>query len=546
MSKPVRVIPLGGIGEIGKNITVFEQGDELIVLDCGISFPREEGMFGADIVVPDFAYLIANQHKIKAVVITHGHEDHIGGLSYLMRQVKVPEVWATRFTLGLIKAKIDEAGLIGATTFKEIEPESDSINVGPFELEFFRVSHSVPDCVGVAIHTDHGTILHTGDIKLDPSPIDGVRTDLAHIAEIGGEGVALFMGDSTNADVPGHTRSERSLSGPLRDIAARAAKGRIIACCFSSHIHRIQQFADIAQEQGRALCILGRSMTRNTNIAKNLGYMDIDGLRIIKPQALADMDPSEVMVVCAGSQGEPLAAMNRYAMGTHPQLHVEDDDTVIFSSRTIPGNDTRVHRVINQLSKHGAHILHADIAQVHVSGHGASQELMTVLQLVRPTCFMPVHGEWRHLRAHADLARAVGVASDNILFSENGSVVVLKNGVAKVSDEKVENGQRLVDRHSNEDILARVMEDRQQVSGDGLLVVVAHRGSGDLEVISRGFMDTDADLLDDARDAAIGALEADNAHHLDLEDLSDHVRDAVIDVVHDRSRKSPLVVPVIL
>lgn len=544
MSNPVRVIPLGGIGEIGRNITVIEQGDELILVDCGISFPREEGHFGADIVVPDFAYLAERQHAIRALVVTHGHEDHIGAIPFLLRELKIPQVWATRFTLGLIKSKVDEFGLLSASEWCEIKPDGEPLELAGFELEFIRVSHSIPDCVALAIHTDQGTIVHSGDIKLDASPLDGVQTDLANFAELGSDGVQLYLGDSTNADIPGHSKSERSVAGPIRDIFSRA-DGRIVACCFSSHIHRLQQFIDIAHEHKRAVCILGRSMLRNTNIARNLGYMDIGGTQIIKPQQMADLDPSEVLVLCTGSQGEPFAAMNRYAWGTHPTMKPDERDTVIFSSRTIPGNELRVHRVINQLSRVGADIVHNDIAHVHVSGHGASEELKTLLQLIRPTAFMPVHGEWRHLRAHAHLARMVGVPEDKILFGENGSVVELRDGVAALTGEFVRVGQNLVDRTSNEHIVDEVMEQRQQASGDGLLVVVAHRASGELEVVARGVQDDDGSLVDDARDAAV--VELDNISHTRIPngEIEETVREAVVSAIWDHSRRSPLVVPVV-
>jgi ribonuclease J len=543
----VRIVALGGLGEIGKNCTVIEQGDDLIVIDCGIAFPREEGMFGADIVVNDFSYLQERASSVRALIVTHGHEDHIGGIPYLLRDLEVPEVWGTRFTLGLIKSKVDEFGLIGAAQWREIVPENDSIHIGPFELEFVRVSHSIPDAVAVAVHTSEGTILHTGDIKLDSTPLDGIQTDLVHLAEIGGDGVALYLADSTNADVPGHTRSERSVHRALRDICAQA-DSRIVACCFSSHIHRIQQMADIAQSLGRSVCILGRSMTRNTNIARNLGYMDLDGLHLVKPNQIDDIEPHKLMVLCTGSQGEPLAAMSRFAFGSHPTLEPSPHDTIIFSSSTIPGNEIRVHRVINQLSRVGASIFHSGMADVHVSGHASAEELKTLLQLVRPTCFMPVHGEWRHMRAHAALARMVGVDPERITIGENGTVIELRDGMAAASGEVVHVGQRMVDRHSKEDILNEVMEDRQQVGGDGLLVVVAHRVSGELEVIARGFQgDEEADgVLAEARDAAEASLRGDTADGFGEGDMHEHVRDAVASVVYDRTRRSPLVVPVLL
>jgi ribonuclease J len=427
----------------------------------------------------------------------------------------------------------------------EVVPEDDPVQVGCFELEFVRVAHSVPDCVAVATHTPHGTIFHTGDLKLDPSPLDGVPTDLGHIAEIGSEGIALYLGDSTQADVPGHTRSERSLAGPLRDVCGNA-HGRIITTCFSSQIHRMQQFIDIAQEEGRAVCILGRSMNRNSNIARNLGYMDADGVELIKPNQIADREPSKVMVLCTGSQGEPLAALSRYAAGTHPTLRPDPNDTVIFSSRTIPGNENRVHRIQNGLAKVGARLVSTDNAHVHVSGHASSAELLTLLQLVRPTTFVPVHGEWRHMRAHAELAQAVGIGPERILLIENGSVIELRDGQARLTEEFVTVGAPLVDRTSNDEILEDILEERQQASGDGVLVIVAHEASGTLDLISRGFVEEDdGKLLDEARRAAESSLD-DLEGEIDELELSKLLQEAVENVVRRRSRRSPLVVPVVL
>ena len=544
-SPVVRVIPLGGIGEIGKNISVVECGDDIIVVDCGLTFPREEGKFGVDIVLPDFSYLLENAARIRALVLTHGHEDHIGAVPYLLRELHVPQVLATRFTLALVKSKVDEFGLLSSTEWVEVIPENDPVQVGCFELEFVRVAHSIPDCVAVATHTPHGTIFHTGDLKLDPSPLDGVPTDLGHIAEIGSDGIALYLADSTQADVPGHTRSERTLAGPLRDICSKAP-GRIIATCFSSHIHRIQQFIDIAQEEGRSVCILGRSMTRNTNIARNLGYLDADGVTFLKPNQLEQMDPREVMVLCTGSQGEPLAALSRFAAGTHQNIRPDSLDTVIFSSRTIPGNDTRVHRIQNGLAKVGAHLYGSENAHVHVSGHGSSAELLTLLQLVRPTTFVPVHGEWRHMRAHADLAKLVGMEEERILLVENGSVIELRDGTARLTEEFVTVGEQLVDRTSNDEILDDVLEERQQAGEEGVLVVVAHENSGTLEVIARGFVEDEDGLLDDARRAAEESLEDASGTRLDELELSRLLQEAVEGVVQQRTRRAPLVVPVVL
>lgn len=549
MSEPrsdavVRVIPLGGLGEIGKNITVFETPDDIVVLDCGLTFPHDEGHFGVDIVLPDFTYLRERRDKIRALVLTHAHEDHIGAVPYFLREIGVPQIYGTRFTLALVKSKVDEFGLLSATEWMEVVPEGDAVHVGGFELEFVRVAHSVPDGVAVALHTPAGTVFHTGDLKLDPSPLDGVPTDLGHIAEIGTDGVALYMADSTQADVPGHTRSERTLAGPLRDICSRAP-GRVIATCFSSQIHRVQQFLDIAVEEGRSVCVMGRSLNRNVNIARNLGYLDADGVKFVKPHVIQELEPREVLVLCTGSQGEPLAALSRIASGTHPAVKPDALDTFIFSSRKIPGNEIRVNRIQNQLAKVGSRVISGETAHVHVSGHASSAELLTLLQLVRPKHFMPVHGEWRHLRAHSELAHAVGVEEGNVILAENGSVIELRGGVARLTEEFVTVGAQLVDRSSNDEILEDVLEERQQASGDGVLVVVAHEASGTLELIARGFVDDQDALLDEARDAAQRSLEEADERADDTE-LAHLLQQSVEDLVHERTRRSPLVVPVLL
>src|ERR671922_942065 len=408
MPGSTRIIPLGGLGEVGKNMTVFEADGEAVVIDAGLAFPRDEHL-GVDLILPDFSYLIERERPVRAVLLTHGHEDHVGALPFLLRKARVEEVWATRLTLGLIKSKLDEHGLMRAAELKEIEPEGGPVELGPFRAEFVRVAHSIPDSVAVVLDTPGGRILHTGDYKLDHTPVDGLRTDVGKLAEIGNRGVDLLLGDSTNAERPGVTGSERLVGEAFRQIIP-VREGRILVACFASNVHRMQQAVDVAVETGRKVCVVGRSMRKNLNIARNLGYLEAPDDTFIRPPELAELAPRDALVLCTGSQGEPLSALTRVAYNDHPAVSVERGDTVIISAKPIPGNELRVHDAINQLAKAGAEVLHQENAPVHVSGHGHAEELRTMISLVRPKAFMPVHGEFRMLAAHARLAEEGGVS----------------------------------------------------------------------------------------------------------------------------------------
>ena len=427
----LRIVPLGGLGEVGKNMTVFEVGDERIVVDAGLAFPRDEH-FGVDLVLPDFSYLVGR--PVRAIVLTHAHEDHVGGLPYVLREVDVNEVIGTRLTLALVKSKLDEHGLAAVTALTEAEPGAAPIELGPFRIELIRMAHSIPDSTAVVIETSAGRVLHTGDWKLDHTPVDGFRTDVGRLAEIGNRGVDLLLCDSTNAERPGFTGSERLVGEAFRQIFPQR-QGRILVASFASNVHRMQQAIDVAVQCGRKVAVVGRSMRKNLNIAANLGYLEIPEGTLIQPNELEEHRPDEVVILCTGSQGEPMSALTRIAYRDHQTVTVERGDTVILSARPVPGNELRVHDTINQLSKAGAEVLHQEIANVHVSGHGNAEELRTVLGLVRPKGVMPVHGEFRMLAAHAQLARDSGVPADSIVLAENGSVVEL--------DER---GVRIVDR----------------------------------------------------------------------------------------------------
>ena len=403
MDDVLRVIPLGGLGEVGKNMTVYEAAGERIVVDAGMSFPRDEHL-GVDVILPDFGYL--RDAPVRAVVLTHAHEDHVGALPFLMREIQVKEIWATRLTLGLVKSKLDEHGLLRAAELQEIDPEAEPIQLGPFTLEFVRMAHSIPDAVGIAIETAAGRVFHTGDWKLDHTPVDGLRTDVGRLADLGNRGVDLLLGDSTNAERPGFTRSERVVGEAFRQIIP-ARRGRVLISSFASNIHRMQQAIDVGTDCGRKVVIVGRSMRRNLNVARNLGYVEVPDDMLVKPADVDDVPASEQLVLCTGSQGEPLSALTRIAYDDHPAIKVERGDTVILSARPVPGNELRVHDTINQLTRRGAEVLHEENADVHVSGHARSEELRT-LHLARAP--ESRHADPRRV-PHAGRARAARARS---------------------------------------------------------------------------------------------------------------------------------------
>ncbi len=390
-----RIIPLGGLGEVGKNMTVVESDDGLVVIDAGLAFPRDEHL-GVDLLLPEFTYLREHEGEIRAVILTHGHEDHVGALPYLLRELAVPEVWATRLTLGLVKSKLDEHGLLRVAELNEIEPEGDPVAIGPFQVEFVRVAHSIPDAVALVLDTPGGRIVHTGDYKIDHTPVDGFRTDVGRLAEIGNRGVDLLLGDSTNAERPGVTPSERTVGEAFRQIVPRL-RGRVLIASFASNVHRMQQAVEVAAETDRKVCVIGRSLRKNINIARNLGYIEVPEDLLVRPVDLDELAPEEIMILCTGSQGEPLSALVRIAYGDHANVQVQEGDTVIISAKPVPGNELKVHDTINRLAKSGAEVLHQETAPVHVSGHANAEELRTMLALLRPRSVMPVHGEYRML-----------------------------------------------------------------------------------------------------------------------------------------------------
>jgi ribonuclease J len=544
MTDVLRVIPLGGLGEVGKNMTVYEQGDGLIVVDAGMAFPRDEHL-GVDLILPDFGYL--RDKTIRAVVLTHAHEDHVGSLPYLMREVTVREIWATRLTLGLVKSKLDEHGLLRAAELKEIDPEGEPIDLGPFRLEFVRMAHSVPDAVGICIETTAGRVFHTGDWKLDHTPVDGLRTDVGRLATLGNRGIDLLCGDSTNAERPGFTRSERVVGEAFRQIIP-SRTGRILVSSFASNIHRMQQAIDVAVSSGRKVAVVGRSMRRNMNVARNLGYVEVADDVIVRAQDLDNIPPGEQLIVCTGSQGEPLSALTRIAYNDHPAIKVERGDTVIISARPVPGNELRVHDAINRLTRNGAEVLHEENADVHVSGHARAEELRTLLSLIRPKAVMPIHGEYRMQAAHGRLAQESGVPASSIVIAENGDVVELSQAGVRISG-RVESGVTFVDGLGVGDISDVAIRDRRHMSEDGVLIVVTTLtgdGASHPELITRGFAESE-ELLAEMRQEAheiVSGLLAEDIREIKL--LQEHIHDGIGQLIYDRTHRRPMILPVVV
>jgi ribonuclease J len=545
----MRITPLGGLGEVGKNLMVYESDGELVIIDAGLAFPRDEHL-GVDLVLPDFGYLRERADRVRAVLLTHAHEDHVGALPYLLREVKVPEVWGTRLTLGLLQPKLDEHGLSQATELREARPEDGAVEIGSFRAEFIRMAHSVPDTVAIVLEAGGLRILHTGDYKLDHTPVDGLRTDVGRLADVGNRGVDLMLGDSTNAERPGFTGSERLVGEAFRQIIP-AREGRVLVASFASNVHRMQQAVDVAVETGRKVCIIGRSMRKNLNIARNLGYLEAPDDTFIRPPELEELAPREAMILCTGSQGEPMSALTRIAYNDHPAVTIDRGDTVILSAKPVPGNELRVHDTINRLAKGGAEVLHQEIAPVHVSGHGNAEEIRTVLGLVRPKAVMPVHGEFRMLAAHAQLARDGGVPAGSIVLAENGSVVELDESGPRIVD-RVQTGVTFVDGLGVGDVRDVALRDRQHLSEDGVLIVVATvasngaRPQGAPELIVRGFGESEP-LLDELRDESARVLN----HCLDqditeIKLLQEHLHDELAQLVYDRTGRRPMILPVIV
>lgn len=548
--RTLKVIPLGGLGAIGKNMLVLEYGDQILVVDTGLMFPDDE-MLGIDLVLPDFSYVVENKDKLLGVVLTHGHEDHIGALPYLLKQVEAP-VYGTRLTLAFLNAKLGEHGLQGKVSLNEVTTKKQ-LGLGPFKIEFMEVSHSIPDGVGLGIHTPVGVLVHTGDFKLDQTPIDLKPTAMQRFADLGRKGVLLLLSDSTNADSPGFTLPERSIGQRLDGIFA-LAQGRIIVASFASHIHRIQQIMDTAAAHGRSLAIIGRSMVKNVNIASNLGYLTVPEGLIIRPQDIGHLPPDRVTVLCTGSQGEPLSALTRIAGHENPAVELMKGDTVIISARPVPGNETSVNRTIDRLFAAGARVIYESSAGVHVSGHAAEEELKVMLNLVRPKYFVPIHGEHRHLYFHAELARATGIADENIFIMENGDVLELGAEGASVTD-RVQAGMILVDGFAMGDFRDLVLRDRQHLASDGLVMVVVARSAqdgkvmGEPEIVLRGIAHNDdpEELAVGTKKVVMDLLESSEMRQVaDVGLVKSRLHDVLQKYLRQEANRRPMVLPVVV
>ncbi|MCX7841587.1 MAG: ribonuclease J [Clostridia bacterium] len=548
--KKLKVIPLGGLLEIGKNITVFEYGDEMIVVDCGLAFPEDE-MLGIDLVIPDVSYLVKNKEKVKGIFLTHGHEDHIGALPYVLKDINVP-VYGTRLTLGLLQYKLEEHGMVADVVLNTVN-HSETVELGAFKIEFIRSTHSIADAVALAIHTPAGIVVHTSDFKIDYTPIEGEPMDLARLAELGKKGVLLLMADSTNVERPGYTMSERTVGETFEEIFMNATS-RILVATFASNVHRVQQVINAAVKFGRKVAICGRSMVNVVNVAINLGYLNVpEGVMIDIDQI--DRYPRErIVIVTTGSQGEPMSALSRIAASEHKKVDIFPGDLVIISATPIPGNEKFVSRVINELFKKGAEVIYEALADIHVSGHACQEELKLVHSLVKPKYFMPVHGEFRHLKQHANLAQSLGMPSENIFLMEIGRVLELNAEGAKLNGS-VNSGKVLVDGLGVGDVGSIVLRDRKHLSQDGLIVAVltVDSDTGSLmagpDIISRGFvyMRESEDLMEQVKEVIKTALyKSAEKKKTDWASKKNFIKDSLRDYLYEKTKRKPMILPIIV
>jgi ribonuclease J len=551
MADPVlRVIPLGGLGEIGKNMMALEFEDDIILIDGGLMFPEDE-MLGIDLVIPDVTCLLEKTHKIRGWLITHGHEDHTGGLPYLLPQLDFPPLYGTKLTQGLVKVKLDDHHLLEATKLNVIQA-GDSLTLGAFQVEFFQVCHSIPDSVGLAVHTPVGTLVHTGDFKLDHTPVDGKLTDFGKLAQLSAQGVLALFSDSTRVEVPGYTASEKTV-GDTFDVVFSKAKGRIIVATFASLISRVQQVVDAAVKYDRKVGVTGRSMENNVAMARQLGYLHVPDGVIQSLDQLSKLPYEQIVIVTTGAQGEPGSALSRMANGDHRQISIIEGDTVILSSSPIPGNEEAVARNIDNLYRRGAQVLYHRLLPVHVSGHASQEEQKLMLNLVKPRYFVPVHGEYHHLVLHGKLAESLGWPADNIFVVEDGDVLEFTPHTARVSGT-VQCGYVFVDGLGVGDIGSVVLRDRKHLAQDGILVAViavdrqTGHPTGLPDIISRGFVYErhSEELIEQARHVALEALDHQTDHTADYSFVKNKVRDSLSKYLYEQTKRRPMVLPVVV
>ena len=549
--KPIKISFLGGLNEVGKNMTLFEYGEDMFLVDCGLAFPDQD-MLGVDLVLPDFTYVERNADRIRGIVITHGHEDHIGGLPYLLKVLNVP-VYGTKLTIGLIQGKLREHGLLNSASLNVINP-GDVITLGGFTVEAIHVNHSIPDALGLAIRCEGGTIVHTGDFKIDTTPIDGGMMDLGRLAEIGQEGVLCLMSDSTNAERPGFTESERKVGESFETLFRKAGNNRIIVATFSSNIHRVQQIMNVAESLGRKVALVGRSLENVVNISAELGYLNIPEGIVIDINMINRYPADKLVIITTGSQGEPMSALTRMAFSDHRKVEIHPNDYVIISATPIPGNEKTVSRVVNELMKLGADVVYERMYDVHVSGHACQEELKMIMGIVKPKYFIPVHGELKHLRKHAGLALNVGIPKENILIADNGRVAEISKKALKCTST-VPAGRVFVDGYGVGDVGSVVLRDRKHLAQDGLVIVAVciDRENGEIvsgpDVVTRGFVyvKESEELINAAREVAVRAIEVQtDGGYFDWNSIKASLRDEISHLMYERTKRSPMILPVIM
>ncbi len=548
-SDRLHIIPLGGLGEIGKNMMAIRYQDSIVVIDAGLMFPEDE-LLGIDVVIPDISYLLENREKVKAILLTHAHEDHVGALPYVLKEINVP-IYGSKLTLGIVEEKLKEHHVEGAD-FRIVQPR-DMVKIEQFGVEFFRVSHSIPDSMGIAIHTPIGIILHTGDIKLDQTPVDGQVVDFRKLAELGEKGVLVLLGDSTNADKPGFTMSERVVGNTFEELFGKC-NGRIIVTTFASNVHRIQQVVSTAEKYGRKVAIVGRSMVNNVKISLQLGYMTIGDNTLIEMEEISKYPPDKIVIVTTGSQGEPMSALTRMATADHRWVGIESGDTVIISATPIPGNEKLVAKTVDLLFRQGAEVIYERGIGVHVSGHAAQEELKIILNLIRPRYFIPVHGEYRHLMKHAKLAESLGIPRSRIFVAENGQIIEVSAKKASVTG-KVAAGKILVDGLGVGDVGNIVLRDRKQLSQDGIMIVVVtiNRDTSEViagpDIVTRGFVYVreSEQLIEDAKEKVKEALDICEKRNItEWAVMKSQVRDRLVKHLYEKTGRRPMILPIIM